>query len=285
MSTSLLDKAKLFADLHTREGIFVMPNAWDEGSAKFLAAQGFPALATTSGGVNWARGREDYVYAVPADEMLEAYGRVADCVDLPVSGDLEDGYATEPEKVAETIRRAASLGMVGGGIEDFTGDDKKPLYDMQLAVERIRAARSAADEAGFPFTLTARCEIFYFDVENKYAEAVKRANLYREAGADCLFLPGGNTPEIIEGLVKEIDAPLNVVAEWEGPQYTVTQLEDLGVKRISTGGSMARACYATLHQAAEKLAAKGTFDYLGNAISDPAMSAFFKQPDKANLAK
>ncbi|MEM8644744.1 MAG: isocitrate lyase/phosphoenolpyruvate mutase family protein [Pseudomonadota bacterium] len=284
MSPSLLDKAKLFADLHTREGIFVMPNAWDEGSAKFLAAQGFPALATTSGGVNWARGREDYVYAVPADEMLEAYGRVADCVDLPVSGDLEDGYATEPEKVAETIRRAASLGMVGGGIEDFTGDQEKPLYDVQLAVERIRAARAAADEADFPFTLTARCEIFYFDVEDKYAEAVKRANLYREAGADCLFLPGGNNPEVIEGLVKEIDAPLNVVAEWEGPQYTVTQLEDMGVKRISTGGSMARACYATLHQAAEKLATEGTFGYLGNVVSDPAMSAFFKHPDKANLA-
>ncbi len=284
MSPSLLDKAKLFADLHTREGIFVMPNAWDEGSAKFLAAQGFPALATTSGGVNWARGREDYVYAVPADEMLEAYGRVADCVDLPVSGDLEDGYATEPEKVAETIRRAAQLGMVGGGIEDFTGDPAKPLYELPLAAERIRAARVAADEADFPFTLTARCEIFYFDVENKYSEAIKRANLYREAGADCLFLPGGNTPEIIEGLVKEIDAPISVVSEWDGPQYTVRQLEDMGVRRISTGGSMARACYATLHQAAEKLATEGTFGYLGNVISDPAMSAFFKHPNKANLA-
>ncbi len=284
MSPTLKDKAKLFADLHTREGIFVMPNAWDEGSAKFLAAQGFPALATTSGGVNWARGREDYVCAVPADEMMEAYGRVADCVDVPVSGDLEDGYATEPEKVAETIRRAASLGMVGGGIEDFTGDEEKPLYDVQLAVERIRAARMAADEADFPFTLTARCENFYFDIKDKYAEAVKRANLYREAGADCLFLPGGNTPEIIQSLVREIDAPLNVVAEWEGPQYTVPQLEDMEVRRISTGGSMARACYATLQQAAEKLATEGTFGYLGNVISDPAMSAFFKHPDKANLA-
>ena len=284
MTTSLAEKAQRFADLHTKDGIFVMPNAWDEGSAKFLAAQGFQALATTSGGVNWSRGREDYVYAVPAAEMLEAYGRVADCVDLPVSGDLEDGYGAEPEKVAETIKRAAALGMVGGGIEDFTGDPAKPLYELELAVERIRAARKAADDVGFTFTLTARCEIFYFDVDNKYAEAVRRANLYREAGADCLFLPGGSEPDTIRSLVRDIDAPVSVVSEWDGPNYTVAQLEDMGVRRISTGGSIARACYATLQSAAEKLANDGTFGYLNAVVSDPAMSAFFKNPDKANLA-
>lgn len=284
MTQDLKEKAQRFADLHTQDGLFVMPNAWDEGSAKFLAAHGFEAIATTSGGVNWARGREDYVYQVPAEEMLEAYGRIAECVDVPVSGDLEDGYGAEPEKVAETVRRAAGLGMVGGGIEDFTGDDSAPLYELGLAVERIRAARAAADSVGFPFTLTARCEIFYFDVPDKYAEAVKRANLYREAGADCLFLPGGNTPDTIRGLVRDIDAPISVVAEWDGPQYTVAELEDMGVRRISTGGSIARACFATLHQAAEKLANEGTFGYLNNVVSDPAMSAFFKNPEKANLA-
>lgn len=283
MTSPLHEKAKLFADLHTRDGLFVMPNAWDEGSAKFLVAQGFKAIATTSGGVNWARGREDYVYAVPADEMLDAYGRVSDCVSVPVSGDLENGYGDAPEIVAETIRKSAKLGLVGGGIEDFTGNPAAPLYELDLAVERIRAARAAADEAEFPFTLTARCEIFYFDVDNKYAEAVKRANLYREAGADCLFLPGGNTPETIAGLVRDIDAPINVVAEWDGPHYTVTQLEDLGVRRISTGGSMARACYATLQSAAERLAEDGTFDYLDHVVTDPAMSAFFQNPVKENL--
>ncbi len=284
MTTPLAEKAQIFADLHTQDGIFVMPNAWDEGSAKFLVAQGFKAIATTSGGVNWARGREDYVYAVPADEMLEAYARISDCVDVPVSGDLENGYGDEPEKVAETIAKSAKLGMIGGGIEDFTGDAANPLYDINLAVERIRAARAAADEADFTFTLTARCEIFYFDVPNKYAEAVKRANLYREAGADCLFLPGGSDPDVIAGLVRDIDAPINVVAEWEGPQYTVAQLEDLGVRRISTGGSIARACYATLHSAAEKLATEGTFGYMDNTVSDPAMSAFFENPVKENLS-
>ncbi len=284
MTPGLKEKAQRFADLHTQEGLFVMPNAWNEGSAKFLAAQGFKAIATTSGGVNWARGREDYVYQVPAAEMLEAYGRIAECVDVPVSGDLEDGYGAEPEKVAETVRRAADLGMVGGGIEDFTGDASAPLYELDLAVERIRAARAAADGVGFAFTLTARCEIFYFDVTDKYAEAVKRANLYREAGADCLFLPGGSAPETIRGLVKDIDGPISVVSEWDGPQYTVAELEDMGVRRISTGGSLARACFATLHQAAERLANEGTFGYLNNVVSDPAMSAFFKSPEKANLA-
>lgn len=283
MTASLAEKAQTFADLHTQEGIFLMPNAWDEGSAKFLAAHGFPAIATTSGGVNWARGREDYVYAVPAEEMLEAYARISDCVSIPVSGDLENGYGVEPEKVAETITRSAGLGMVGGGIEDFTGDPANPLYELNLAVERIAAARAAADQAGFTFTLTARCEIFYFDVENKYAEAVKRANLYREAGADCLFLPGGSEPDTIRNLVKDIDAPLSVVSEWDGPHYTVTQLEDMGVRRISTGGSIARACYATLRSAAEKLASEGTFGYLDNVVSDPAMSAFFRMPVKDNL--
>ena len=283
MTVSLKEKAQIFADLHTQDGIFVMPNAWDEGSAKLLAAHGFPAIATTSGGVNWSRGREDYVYAVPAEEMLEAYGRIADCVSIPVSSDLENGYGSEPETVAGTITSAARLGMVGGGIEDFTGDPANPLYELDLAVERIRAARAAADQAGFPFTLTARCEIFYFDVENKYAEAVKRANLYREAGADCLFLPGGSEPETIRSLVNDIDAPLSVVSEWDGPQYTVTQLKDMGVRRISTGGSIARACFATLHSAAEKLASEGTFGYLGHVVTDPAMSAFFQEPVKDNL--
>ncbi len=150
MTTTLAEKAETFAALHKQDGLFVMPNAWDEGSARMLASAGFPALGTTSGGVNWCRGRADYVYEVPAEEMLEVYGQIASCVGLPVTGDLENGYGAEPERVAETITRSAELGMVGGSIEDFTGDYANPLYDLGLAVERIEAARQAAVPAASP---------------------------------------------------------------------------------------------------------------------------------------
>lgn len=279
MTTTLAEKAERFAALHKQDSLFVMPNAWDEGSAKMLAAAGFPALGTTSGGVNWCRGRADYVYEVPAEEMLQVYGQIAASVDLPVSGDLENGYGDEPEKVAETITRSAELGIIGGSIEDFTGDYANPLYDIDLAVERIKAARAAADATGIAWTLTARCEIFYVKPENAYAEAVKRANLYAEAGADCLFLPSLGTAELIGNLVKDIPAPLSVVAEWDGPAFTVRQLEDLGVRRISTGGSLTRACFGVLQKAASALAGEGTFGYLEDAISDAGMSAFFRETE------
>jgi len=186
MTEDQLAKAAAFRALHEREQLFVMPNAWDAGSARFLAAAGFAAIGTTSGGVNWSMGREDYVYAVPAAKMLEAYQRIAESVDVPVSGDLENGYGASPETVAETIRQSIAGGMVGGSIEDSTGDPQQPLYDTELAVDRIRAARQIADATGMPYTLTARCEAYWIDLPNPYSEAVRRSNLYREAGADCL---------------------------------------------------------------------------------------------------
>jgi 2-methylisocitrate lyase-like PEP mutase family enzyme len=276
MTKDQLAKAAAFRALHEGPGLFVMPNAWDAGSARFLAAAGFPAIGTTSGGVNWRLGREDNVYTTPADVMLEEYGRIAEAVEIPVSGDLENGYGPDPETVAETIRRSISLGMVGGSIEDSTADPEQPLYEVGLAVERIRAARKAADESGLPYTLTARCEVFWVDHPSPFAEAVRRSNLYREAGADCLFVPTASDEETIRGLAEEIDAPISVVAGLGSTPLSVARLEELGVRRVSTGGSLARACYGALRRAAAEIAQGGSFAYLRDAIPDPDMNAFFR---------
>lgn len=282
MTPTLLEKAKRFKELHERDQIFVMPNAWNAGSAKILAAQGFSAIATTSGGVNYFRGRQDYVYEIPAQEMLEEYRLIAEAVDLPVSGDLENGYGEDPAAVADTIRQSAACGMVGGSIEDWTGDPDRPLYETGFAVERIAAARGAADGCGFPYTLTGRCEIYSFDLPDRLNEAVRRANLYADAGADCIFVPGLNDPDDLRRLVREVDAPISVVAglgevvAGKGdPQLSVAQLADIGVRRISTGGSLARACLGLLERAARELAEEGTFTYTRDAIPDPEINEFF----------
>lgn len=270
------EKALAFRRLHEADGIFLMPNAWDAGSAKFLEAAGFQAIATTSGGVNWSRGRRDWVLEIPRDEMLGAYGGIASAVDLPVSGDLENGYGEEPEAVAATITGSIARGMVGGGIEDWTANPAKPLYEIELAVERIRAARQAGDASGIKFTLTGRCEVFCTDHPQAYAQAVNRCNRYVEAGADCIFVPGLAGAENIKNFVRDVDAPLNMVAGLADPRLTVSELADLGVKRISTGGSLARTCFGVLKQAAEELANEGRFDYLDKAISDPDLDTFFR---------
>lgn len=283
MRRSLAEKAAHFKALHQRDEIFVMPNAWDAGSAKLLAAQGFEAIATTSGGVNYARGRQDYVYEIPAGEMLEEYGQIADAVDIPVSGDLENGYGADPQAVADTIRRSAELGMVGGGIEDWTGNPSQPLYETGLAVERIVAAREAGDACGFVYTLTARCEIYCFDLPNRFCEAVRRANLYAEAGADCIFVPGLDDRDDLRRFVREVDVPVSFVAglgevgPMQGaPQLSVRVLAEMGVRRISTGGSLYRTCFGALQRAAEELGGEGTFSYTKGAIPDVDINLFMK---------
>jgi len=276
MTKNQLAKAAAFRALHEGPGLFVMPNAWDAGSARFLEGAGFSAIGTTSGGVNWRLGREDNVYTTPADVMLEEYGRIAEAIEVPVSGDLENGYGPDPETVAATIRRSISHGMVGGSIEDSTADPEQPLYEVGLAVERIRAARKAADESGITYTLTARCEVFWVDHPSPLAEAVRRSNLYREAGADCLFVPTASDEETIRALVEEIDAPLSVVAGLGADPLSVARLTELGVRRVSTGGSLARACYGALRRAAAEISQSGSFTYLRDAIPDPDMNAFFR---------
>jgi 2-methylisocitrate lyase-like PEP mutase family enzyme len=244
-----------------------MPNAWDIGSARLLATAGFKALATTSAGVNYIQGRPDGPGAAPRDTILAAYGAIARATDLPVSGDLENGYGDRPEDVAATIRLAIAEGLAGGGIEDWTGRADAPYYDIGLAGERIAAAREAADASGIDFVLTARAECFLYGHDDPLGEAIKRLNRYREAGADCLYAPGPTDDATLERLVAEVDGPLNVVVGMGGGA-SLDRMAGLGVKRISTGGSLYRATARLVLDAAREMAESGTFGYLDNVVSD-----------------
>ncbi len=251
-----------------------MSCAWDAFSAMIFAKRGFRCIGTTSGGVNWVRGRMDYVYGVPKEEMLSAYGEIAQATKLPTSGDLENGYGPSPEEVAETIRLSINNRMVGGSIEDQdtvpsrdNGNSGK-LIDFDLAVARIRAARQAADASGICYTLTARCEVYYTDNEDPYEEAVNRLNAYREAGADCLFAPGLNDLTKLGNLVRDVDGPISFGMGATEEPLTLTMLEDVGIKRVSTGGGLARATFGLLKAASEAMLQDGSFDYLNDALSE-----------------
>jgi len=274
MATELKAKARRFRDLHRQAGTFVMPNAWDAGSARLLAAAGFPALATTSAGIAFARGLPDYADRVPRAVMLEASAALAAAVEVPVSGDLEAGYGATPEEVAETMRLAIAAGLAGGNLEDHLVGGANELYDMEAAAERVAAARDAIDASGLPFVLTARAECYLVGHPDPFAESVRRLNRYREAGADCLYAPGQRTAEEIGRLVREVDGPVNVVMGLAGAAFTVGELADLGVKRISVGGSLARASYAVVRAAAAEMAGPGTFTFAADAIPDREMNAF-----------
>lgn len=273
MSHDLSRKAAVFRDLHQRDGIFIMPNAWNAGSARLLAAAGFPAIGTTSAGVAYSNGVTDDG-RVPGTEMMAAYRAIADAVDIPVSGDLETGYGDSPEAVAETIRQSIDFGMAGGSIEDRTGDRTRPLHDIEFSVARIQAARAAADSSGL-YVLTARAECFLVGHDAPLRESIKRLNRYREAGADCLYAPGIKNAESIATLVREVDGPVNVVMGLAGASLSVSTLADIGVKRISIGGSLARATFGLVRKAATEMMEEGTFTFAESAIPDAEMSAFF----------
>ncbi len=240
-----------------------------------MESLGFAALGTTSAGVAYSRGLPDYQDRIARDDMLAAYGAVAEAVDLPVSGDLEAGYGETPEAVAETITLSIAQGMVGGSIEDHRCGPGDPLYDVEEAVARIQAAREAADRSGLAYCLTARAECYLVDHEDAFAESLRRCNRYREAGADCLYVPGVREPETIGALVREIDGPLNVVMGLVGAGLTVAELSDLGVRRISVGGSLARRAFAALRDAALEIRQQGSFGYAKAAIPDAELSGFF----------
>jgi 2-methylisocitrate lyase-like PEP mutase family enzyme len=266
-----------FMDLH-RQGCFVLPNAWDAGSAKILASVGFPAIATTSAGVAFSLGRPDHGFADPRDRvdrdtMLLRVGEIASAVTVPVSADLENGYGEEPAAVAETITLAVAAGAAGGNIEDFTGSSSRPLFDIALAAERIRAAREAAPA---DFVLVGRTDGLL--VGQPLDECVKRANAYLAAGADCAFVPGAADAGTIGALVREIDGPLNVVMGLTGSPLTLEELAALGVRRVSVGGSIARAIYRHLLDAARELATQGTFGYAQNQIPQATLNEMFTRP-------
>lgn len=272
-----VSNAERFRQLHLKTETFVMPCAWDPASAIVFEELGFPCVGTTSGGVNWARGREDYVYSVPCEQMLEEYAAIARATSLPVSGDLENGYGERPDEVANTIRASIDRGMVGGSIEDQASDPPGLLLDMDLAVERIVAAREAADAMGLAYTLTARCEAYFTECTDPYGEAVERLNRYRAAGADCLFVPGVSDMETLKRLVVDVDGPISFGMGATSRSLSVEALSALGVRRISTGGGLPRAAFSLVRTAAAEILASGTFDYLDNAISDSNINEYFRK--------
>lgn len=275
MSNALADRANAFRELHKSPGVFVMPCAWDIASARQFEAAGFGAIGTTSGGVNWSRGRPDYVYSVPKTTMLDAYGEIASAVAVPVSGDLENGYGTNPEDVADTISRSIELGMVGGSIEDQTAAAEPALLPIELATERIAAAREAADRSGVAYTLTARAESFFGGVDQPFDDAVERANRYRAAGADCLFVPGVSDLISIARLTEAVDGPVSVGVGSGGGDITLDALADAGVRRVSTGGSLPRAVFALINDACRELLDQRTFSFTGRATPEVDVNTFF----------
>jgi len=265
-----------------RDGCLLLPNAWDAGSARLLAAAGFPALATTSAGIAFSHGRPDHDFFTeqPAGgrldraAMLRQVGEIVAAAGVPVSADLEEGYGGSPETVAETVALAHAAGAAGGNIEDFTGDRASPLHDRELAVERIAAARTAADAAGAPFVLVGRSDALL--VGRPVAEAVDRANAYLAAGADCAFVPGASDADTIALLVRELTGPLNVVMGLTGSKLTMAELADLGVRRVTVGGSLIRAMYGHLRRAADELRNSGTFSYAEDQIPHTALNDVFR---------
>lgn len=273
MNLSQNRKAEVFKDLHAR-GLFIMPNAWDPGSARILAGAGYPALGTTSAGIAFAQGLPDH-QAMDRDAMLERVKAIAASVDVPVSADLEAGYGIDPGLVAQTVGLAIHAGVVGCNIEDVSGKDSAPLLDAQLAADRIRAARQAADRSGLPFTLTARTDTFLTGHPRPLEEAILRANLYRQAGADCIFVPGIADRETIGALVGAVNGPLNVVMGLGQNSLTAAELKSLGVRRISTGGSLARACCGLIRRAAIEMKVEGTFTFSHDQIPHNDLCDFF----------
>ena len=269
-----IETGRRFRRLHD-DGTFLMPNAWDAGSALLLETAGFEAIGTTSAGIAYALGKADATGALTIDEAMDEAARIADAVSVPVNVDAENGYGDGPEAVAECIRRCIEAGAVGAGIEDYTQDPARPLYDRALAVERIRAAREAADASGVPFVLTARAECYLYRVPGAFEESVTRSNLYREAGADCLYTPGVRDRDEVAALVREIDGPMNFVVGRGMADYTLEALGELGIRRVSIGGSLMRATFALAERAAAQMKRDGRFDWAADQLDGADFDRLF----------
>ncbi len=268
------DRGAAFRSLHERPGAFIIPNPWDAGTARLLASIGFEALATTSLGLANSLGRPDGAGAVSRDEVLENCRAIAHATDLPVSADLENGYAHAPRAAAETIRLAAEAGVVGGSIEDATGDPENPIYDFDAAVERVHAAVEVARALPIPFTLTARAEnLLHGRVD--LDDTIRRLQAFERVGADVLYAPGLRDLGSIRTVVASVTRPVNVVASTLDPSITVAELAEAGVKRISVGGSLSRLALAAFLQGAREMKDAGGFTWLRGAVPSRDLRSIF----------
>jgi 2-methylisocitrate lyase-like PEP mutase family enzyme len=271
-----LEKARAFRALHERNQAFIIPNPWDAGTARLLAHLGFESLATTSAGYAFSTGKPDH--GVDRDEMLQHVASIVAAVDLPISGDLENGYGDAPEDAAQTVLLAAAAGLVGCSIEDDSGraphSINDPIYDIHLAAERVQAAAEAAHALPFPFTLTARAENFLHG-RNDLADTIRRLKAYQEAGADVLYAPGLTRKEDIETVVRSVNRPVNVLAGLGDPPLDFATLSAIGVKRISVGGSLARAALGAFLRAAHEMRDYGTFTFTKDAAGSRDLNQIF----------
>jgi 2-methylisocitrate lyase-like PEP mutase family enzyme len=270
MPATAADKRVTFRKMH-EAGCFVLPNPWDVGSAKALQQIGFKAVASTSAGFAWSIGKSDN--RVTLDDVLGHLTALCGAIDLPVNADFEGGFAHKAEKVAANVARAVQAGVAGLSIEDSTGDAAKPLYERAFAIERIKAARAAIDADHSGVLLTGRCEGFLVG-QTDLAMVIDRLTAYAEAGADCLYAPGIKTREQISAVVKAVHPkPVNLLIGASG--LSVAQAADLGVRRISVGGSLARTAWAGFMRAAREMAEQGTFTELGNGYPGGELNKMF----------
>jgi 2-methylisocitrate lyase-like PEP mutase family enzyme len=267
------ERAQAFRALHEREGVFVMPNPWDVGTARILTALGFEALATTSAGLAFALGRRDGEGALSREDALANAAAIVGATPLPVSADLENGFGAAPQTAAETIRLAADVGLVGASIEDATNDPSRPIYDASLAVERIAAAAEAARALPFPFTLTARAENFLHGRPD-LDDAIRRLQAFEAAGADVLYAPGLRDLAAIRTLCAAVGKPVNVIMGLSGAAFSVDQLAAAGVRRISLGSALSRAALGAFLRAAREVREHGTFGFADSAASFAEIHAF-----------
>lgn len=269
---SQIEKSKDFVELHKPGNCFVIPNPWDRGSARLLSHLGFKALASTGAGFAFSQGRSDL--SINVKEMLGHLSELASATNLPVSADLQNGFGDAPEDVAITIVEASKTGIVGGSIEDASGNLNAPIYALEYAADRIRSAAEAAKSLPFKFMLTARAENYLYGKPD-VKDTIRRLQAYQEAGADVLFAPGIQSKEDIRSIVGSVDRPLNVIMGFQGIQLTVSELQELGVTRISLGGSLARAAYGELVRAATEVLSQGSFNYATNAITGKEINGIF----------
>ncbi len=269
-----VEKFTRFAALHEGPAPFVIANAWDAGSARILSALGFDALATTSAGYAISRGKRDSFAALSQAEVLENAREIVEATALPVSADLEDGFGAAPETCADTIQKAIAIGLVGGSIEDATGDPGNPIYDFAASVDRVAAVADAA--RGHPFLLTARAENWLHGRPD-LDDTIRRLQAFCEVGADVVYAPGLPDLESIATLCRAVPKPVNVVMGLKGATYSADQLGAAGVRRISVGGSFARAAMGALQRAAREVLEEGRFTYAADAISNADVMALMAQ--------
>jgi 2-methylisocitrate lyase-like PEP mutase family enzyme len=264
-----------FRALH-ESGCFVLPNPWDAGTARYLEHLAFEAVATTSAGFAFSRALPDSVSAMPVDLVLAHVREIVEATTLPVNADFQNCYADDPEGVAANVTRCIATGVAGLSVEDATGDNSKPLYDFALACDRVKAARAAIAESGIPVVLTARCEAWLVGDSDPLRTSLDRLSAFADAGADCLYAPGVTKPDEIAAIVKAVaPKPINVLVSTNNCDFTVSQLRDLGVRRISVGAALARVAWGAFIESARDIKERGSFKAFAQAAPFAELNNLF----------